>query len=457
MKKNLILLLFILLITTTLSSCADNATGIPYLTKDTPSSNKKHIQVLKQFYHENVICFENDDLTKSLYMYSSPVYIKNKDSYEICNNTIQTIVEADGRFAYQNSRNDIVSSLPEKLSSQNGFCIQFKNTKMQIFPQTDVSKDARKTNHINIFGKIAEHLYYENTFNSNYYIYINDFGVNTETVISNPNITALAYTIAIDNVELDTSCPDYILFRSVKEDDVKGIVYKPIIVEKGGNALNGAMSETCNMTVSNTGKGLYTITITLSKTFTENVAFPLTVSQSFHIYRPKQPDMAIYSNSNIGYYLNDKVIIGSDPIKGEGHLLVRFETLDLLNITSNDILSAEYIISEVSGTTQPATIAMYPVLSEWCSINTRWNTKPVYAKDFIQKVEVVKSGDYSFDVTELLKKWLENRGLEVEYIIRHGFVLVNETPKSPKLFATGDNGIFTSCLKIELKKDEARK
>ena len=117
-------------------------------------------------------------------------------------------------------------------------------------------------------------------------------------------------------------------------------------------------------------------------------------------------------------------------------------------------MSAEYILSEISNGEKEATIAMYPVLSEWCSLNTRWHNKPAYDIQNAYRITVDKSGDYSFDITGPLKNWIINKGKETDYIIRHGFVLVNETPDVPKLFATGDNGMFTSCLKIKLRKVE---
>ena len=436
-----------LLISLVSASCGTNE-SFEYLSKDFPAKSGSHKQVIQNFYHKNVIGFENSDQTEALYVFSSPVYINN-NTYQ---NKIQPITGGDNRFAYQNIGNDIISFLPDKLSSQSSFLIQSNNTEMELFPQSSESKDARQIKYINAFGKSAEHLYYENAFESNYYVFIDDFGIDTETVISNTKINTMEYIVEMDNVTVDTTCPDYVLFRSIYDESVKGIIYKPTIIENGKNVLDGVMTETCDISVNSAGEGRFTVTITLNDTFTEKAKYPLKINQSFHLYKPKEPDSAIYSDSSFNYYLNDKVVLGNDPQKGEGQLLVRFENLDFIDISPQDILSAEYIISEISGTSQSATIAMYPVVSEWCSLNVRWNVKPIYSRNYVQRITVNKRGDYHFDITELLQRWLENKGKEADYIIRNGLVLVNETPDIPKLFATGDNGVFTTCLKIKIRK-----
>lgn len=437
-----------------LNSCARTQNSV-FLTKDGLVSNIKHIQVTKKFYHENVIGFEKNDQTNLLYMFSSPIYIKNDKDYDIYSNALTPVTNVGKGYTFTNKLNDVKTYLPDTISAENGIRLEINHTKMDIFPLSEKSENAQKTTYTNIYGKNVEHILYKNAFGKNKcHILLDDFGVNTELVINDSEPIILRYIVAIENVKLDTTCPDYVLFRSVKNNEVKGVIYKPVIVEKGESVLSGVTTEKCAMDIIVAGKGLYQVSVKLDKKYMSNVKLPLKINQSFHLYKSKQPDSAIYSNSNAGYYLNDKVILGNDALKGEGELLVRFEALDLLSIDPQNIISAEYTISEISGTSGEATIALYPVLSEWCSLNTRWNTKPAYAKEFVKKTVVSKSGDYSFDITEPLKKWLENRGKEVDYIIRHGFVLVNETPGSPKLFATGDNGIFTSCLKINLKKSE---
>ena len=452
MKKQLSVIAVVCL-SLALASCDGKDTT--FLSRKTPLENGEHIGVEKNFIHENVLCMNNADQTKTLYLYSSPIYCKDEgqDEHVLINNALMQ--EEDGEGVYVKTLNDIQCRLPEKLASENPVILKQSYTEMAIYLQMDESRKAGKKTFTNMLGYTGEGLLYKKAFGNNEcYVMPDDFGVNMEINISDQNTTAVSYLVEMENVTLDTKCPDYVLLRGVKENDVKGIIYKPLVKDRDGTLLSAVDSKTCEMTVDEEEAGIYRVNITFNSEFLENAQYPLTVNGSLHLYKSKQPDSAIYSRSGRGYYLNDKVVLGNSQIRGEAHLLVRFEALDLIDIKAEDIISAEYILSEISGGEEDATIAVYPVTSDWCSINSRWNNKPRYDKENASRATVGKSGDYSFDITQSLKNWILNKGKETEYIIRHGFVLVNETPDVPKIFATGDNGMFTSCLKIKLRKVE---
>lgn len=213
--------------------------------------------------------------------------------------------------------------------------------------------------------------------------------------------------------------------------------------------LDSMTKSSFDMSIQKVDQTHYHLSIELPENLPEE-AYPLRINQSFHMYKAKQPDSAVYSWSDAGYYLNDKVVLGNSE-KGISEFNIRFEALDLLPIQSENILSATYTISEISGSTEPAIVTMYPIVSEWCSINTRWNNKPQKTEKYVHSLEITESGDYTFDITQLLRLWVSNKGQETDYIVRHGFVLVNETPGIPKVFATADNGTFTTCLIMHLK------
>lgn len=434
------------------SSCS-NTEAIAYLNKTMFLSSGEHDSVIQKFYHENAVCLTNMDSTRTMYLYSSPIYYQDsvQAQHTFIKNTLVQDRENGGTFT--NPSNDIQSQFPSTWSVEAPILIKKSYSKMAVYPITGMSRPCQKKTFTNVYGLDEEGLLYKQAFgNNDVYIAPDDFGINMEIVLQGEATSSIAFCIEMENVEADTTCPDYVLFRDVKEQEVKGVLYKPLVMEKGGNLIDSLSNDAYTFHITKTESNVFTIKIDLQKTFLEKATYPIKINGSLHMYKSKQPDSAIYSNSAQGYYLNDKVLLGNSPDKGEGQLLVRFEALDLIDLQAEEIISAEYMLSEISKGESTASIAMYPVLSEWCSLNTRWASKPVYDTQNAYRVSVTKSGDYSFDITEPLKKWIENRGKETEYIIRHGFVLVNETPENPKLFATGDNGMFTSCLKIKLRK-----
>ena len=451
MRKKLFALFGVYVVTVLiLTSCTNSRHNTVYLNKGEPyltvlqQQNKK---LVNQFYNENALLSHNADGTYDLTMFSSPVYIEEARTRNIIDNTIELMDNSP--FKYTNHRNDVKTCLPEQLSENQGILLSYKTKKLTIYPQTAESKKAKKDNHTDLYGQKSERLRYAHTFDQNdYTVLINDFGVNTEIEIQK-NVSALEYVLEIENVTADTSCPDYILFRHVKDKEAVAVIYKPVVKRKDESLAESLVKNTCEMYIVDEGQNRYRLTIALPKS-KEKQAYPLILNQSFHMYKSKQPDSAVYSLSNAGYYLNDKVVLGQSE-KGNSELNIRFEALDLVSIPPENILSATYTISEISGGTEPATIQMRPILSEWCSINTRWRNRPDKTLDYSQTVEVTQSGDYIFDVTEPLRLWMLNKGQETAYIIRHGFNLVNLTPQTPKVFATADNGTFTTCLTIHLK------
>ncbi len=455
MKKRLCVLISLMLgMYIILFGACTQSNEIKFLSKKSVLKNmvQNHNELISEFKHENVISFTNHK-NQIMHMFSSPAYIKtSNDTYDLVDNTpLLSVGEKSSEYKFSNTRNDIQSFLPNQFTNDAGILITKEHIALSIFPQTESSGKGKKKPYTNIYGLTDEYIKYSNMFgNNNYYVSIDDFGVNIE-LETKSKLSQLEYLLKIENVFIDDSCPDYVLFKDIKNKEVRGVIYKPVVSFKERSLTETQVQNDCSMVITEEAENTYSLRIALPEEILKATKSPIKINQSFHLYKSKQPDSAIYSNSNIGYYLNDKIILGNNQEKGEGQLLIRFEALDLIDIPLQDIVSAEYIVSEISGTKTSATIAMYPVISEWCSLNTRWSSKPQLADKYIQRVTVDKSGDYSFDITEPLKLWLKNKGGETEYIIRHGFTLINETPDVPKMFATGDNGMFTSCLRITLK------
>ncbi len=116
-----------------------------------------------------------------------------------------------------------------------------------------------------------------------------------EFLVPEYETTVLTYQIEMDNVELDTNCSDYVLFRDVKEKEVKGVLYLPVVMDCNGTIIDTIDNNACSMTVRKTAPGIFSVDIVLKKNFIETACYPLKVNGSIHLYKPKQPDSAIYS------------------------------------------------------------------------------------------------------------------------------------------------------------------
>jgi hypothetical protein len=144
-------------------------------------------------------------------------------------------------------------------------------------------------------------------------------------------------------------------------------------------------------------------------------------------------------------------LLGDSTLKGEGFALIRFETLDDLDIDPEKIISAAYTVRNLSNLDRESVLGLYAVTDWWCSINTRWETRPPYDKRPVGNATLQKAGDYSIDITPLLKEMIKNKGNEhAIYSVRNSFMIKVDTPNSNLVLSSGDGGLFSPFLEVML-------
>ncbi len=134
-----VLTAFLLLV---ISACG-NTEESAFLNKKTPLKAREHISIEKTFYNENAICLENTDSTKTLYLYSSPLYYQDdrKKEHVLIDNSLNDNEDNDAFF---NTFNDIQCFLPTSLSSKKPILLKKSYSEMKIYLQTKESKKGKK-------------------------------------------------------------------------------------------------------------------------------------------------------------------------------------------------------------------------------------------------------------------------------------------------------------------------
>ena len=264
-------------------------------------------------------------------------------------------------------------------------------------------------------------------------------GVNTETV------GTAQLEIKFNDLKYSRNSEDYMLFS--REDDVKAMVYASL----DGKAEVASKSDS-EYLVKFSGEG--------------------TLNQSINFYIPKQPDTCVYEriSEDSRYYLSPYSYFG-DEKRGNANAFVRFESLDWLDASADEIVSAKYVVQNLTTLKSSVKLSAYGVKSDWCSINTTWPTRPILDDKAFDTVSIKSAGEYKFDVTDLLKEMLQNRGEARKGVvpepglqgvtenspqvhsIRHGFALkVDGEIKERMAIASGDNGLFSLYLEIVVKR-----
>lgn len=447
LKIGRVLIIIYFCFSTTLSGCVDNTTECftdLILPNDKIISTQKHTELLSK--NKDRIEYLNEDGTRTIYLYSSPILTDNGN--EIDNSLIQTVENERAKqgFNYVTKENNIKTYFSDN-PCEDGFLITDGNTEMQVYIENDNKLD--QVQHVrdirNIHNQSIDAVQYYFPSYQNITAYSSRFGLSIEIDI-NPD-DYLNYIVDIKDCVAETNCPEYVIFRHKKSNTVAAIIYAPFARVESGIVLG-------KLEISELEEGSFLIissmdTNTLGQLGNEQIH----ICQSFDLYTSKQPDSTVYKNiETTNSYLSQFMFTGAKSSKGQSQTYVRFEALENIDIKANDIISAKYYVHSLVGTTSKTALCAYPVVDNWCSFTTDWTIKARVDKSEEIKPRALSSNDYEFDITEMLKIWMENRSVEkAAYSVRNGMVLIDANSKSNEVLASNDNGFYGTVLVLKIK------
>lgn len=399
-------------------------------------------QPCDDFHAENLQVFQREDGSKSLYLYSAAIE-------QTCNNIKESeeSYQADGTYFNKSFPKCLSESTPIEIGGSDNFAKIY-------LPGQKLS--GKLTDYRNAFGLDRQAVVYENAFGkgNDYICYPTSFGVNTEIVISKKTESnQYQINVQLPNFAPDTGSPDYILFKTALQNgDVKSILYTPLAVDANGK---WSYANSVKLIEKDSATNTYTVEYTVDQDFLqdESTKYPITLNQSVHLYKPKQPDTSAYENTGdeAGHYLSPYMLLGDSTIKGEGWTFIRYETLNNLPLDPEKIVSAKYVFHNLFDLQKEAKISAYAVTADWCSINTRWFNRPPFDEKPLSEVIIQKAGDYKLDVTALMKEMITNKNRKnAIYSVQNSFLIKSETQDINIIFASGDNGLFSPLLEIVL-------
>ena len=395
---------------------------------------------------ENTVSYNNVDGQLLVQMFSAPVEYSEIRMNQQDNGSFSGI----GRFTNLH--------LPASLSAESPMQIMTDSQFTHILPAGDGVCTPVQTEQTNVFGQKRQAVVYADFYGPGMdcSCYPTSFGINTElTLKEKPDSNTFRLRLNLPNLIPDTGSPDYILFKTALDNgQVRAILYSPLAVDKKDR---WNYENSVRLVEKDSDTGTYLVEYTISEEFLQDkeTKYPVTLHQSIHNYKSKQPDTSAYSETGdeAGHYLSPYILLGDSTSKGEGWTYVRYETLNQADIPTDKILSAKYVFRNLFDLDKEVTVGAYPVTADWCSINTRWFNRPPNDDTPVGTTVVKKRGDYEIDVTALLKEMIANKGRETaKYSVQNSFLIRCDTPGGNLLLASGDNGLFSPCLEILLEK-----
>jgi hypothetical protein len=391
--------------------------------------------------NENTLSYLDSNGNTLLFIYAAPV--------ESSGNQI-----VDTGEKYISYGDYFTKTFPYKLSSNSPIIIQTTDNYIKVFPDDDNEYIGTLSIQTNVFGLQTQAIVYSDVFGKgiNYICYPTAFGINTEIVTNGTFDTSniLKLKISMPECVPDITSPDYIAFKSQdKQAKVNALVYTPLVATSDGSFI---YNNSATISEKDSLQNTYTIEYAVNSQNSNDVCV---LNQSIHLYKAKQPDSPIYSDTKpeCGHYLSPYLLLGNSTIKGDSLSLIRFEVLESLNIDPNQIISAKYIFRNLHDIRGGAKISAYAVTDTWCSINTRWNSLPRFDATPVATTYIEKAGEYSLDISALIIEMLKSQGTHPLYSFEKGFLISSNYANGNIFLASGDMGIYSPVLVLTIKND----
>jgi len=448
MKKSIIPILSFVLLACLITSC-EAYKGDDYRTQAYPLSAeqiaREKLMLNNDYNFENVLAHTLPSGETRLTIFSAPV--------ENSKNIILPLKNSE----YTGMESYVKKQLPEIWSSENPIRISDIGNFLELYPADEGKYTAVQKKSVNAFGQSRDAVIYKDVFGleNDLTCYLTSFGINTEIVLNKiPPQNTFEFQVKLYNSVADPESPDYTLFRTLvngeEVGDAKRLIYTPLVVDR--NKKWNFTNQT-QVTQSADDENMYTVKFIIDENFLQDKAtqYPVTLNQSFYLNKPKQPDTSAYKNTGdtLRHYLSPYLLLGDSGLKGEGWTYIRYETLNLMNIPEDKIVSAKYVFRNLFDLPGEALIGAYAVTSEWCSINTRWINRPDFDEKPVSQTVVKKAGNYELDITLLFREMIKSKqNPSPMYTVSRGFMIRCDTPVSDLILASGDNGLFSPCLEV---------
>ena len=396
-----------------------------------------HVSLAYEYMNEASIAYNNEDGSKTLYVFSQSVnYIDEHMKWSFIDTGIKEVDEtrmANMGYQYTIEASDIKTYYPENLSPDLGVSLQ--KQLYQFGAVGDHNYAAEIVQKENFIQENREMIAYKGAVEgSDLFVYPSTLGTNAEIQIAQPfakNQFQLWLEVE-ENMDVVKQPGGYLTIEARNNDEttIVGVIQKPLLKSAEGKY----SYDSAIRSVRKTDHNRYVITFTINDEFNSSGT---NVFLAFEVRREKQPDNCLYSKKLqlTHAYLANYSVIGNSSEYGIGRLMLRY-VFSSLNIESDAINSATYKIYALNNV--DAEIELRPVLEDWCSITGNWNNN-YKTGEAISKFNF-QDHIWTFDITGSVKEWfadeteqLEHNGLQLKY--------VNESDQS-SIVLSNDNSLF---------------
>ena len=365
--------------------------------------------------YKNTIGYNNQDGTKTVYIYSTDVRYRDKNGVLRDKDTsivsTQDTLKKQG-YSYQTKANNINTYFPDALQDK-GIKVAYKQNSITLKPYSangneQNTMDDSKAIYTGVYGKDDKLVYTPILDGLRSDIIVNDATVNEFSFISDFG----SYVPELQNGEivLQSNEESQLVLKTLQATDAEG-----------------SISDQVALSLKSQEDGTYLTTLAVDDAFLESsdTVYPVTVSATLTMSTTSSSGIttaSVYEDSPTSNYGSETYNgVGVNSTRGNAYTYVKFNLSALSNIRYDNILSAHYDTYELTGSFAYTAVESYIAASTWSESTITWQNKPDYYSD--EKVSTVNIGisvgtdtsePYSMYITSAVQAWrqgLPNNGL----------------------------------------------
>lgn len=414
--------------------------------------NKGHKNVIDEYTTDVSIAFNNNDGTKTLYVYASPIrFLNSNGQYSIIDTRLANVIDASKRekgYIYMIANSDIKSFYPKEISNTRGILIE-KNNSFEFGTLNSDKVLGWYENGRNFIGEEKNMVSYKNLFNSgaDLNLYPSSLGTNCEISIEeklDKSKLEFWFRVSGDNIRVQKEPGGYITMNIYKLDEngnktseILAVIQKPLLKDSSGE-----IYDEIELELFPQGDNLYKLKFESNQQIYRKGT---RIFFALEMLRDKQPDNALYSKlPDLEYaYLRNYSVIGNSDKYGIGRLLIRYKLVNLFNLKSSQIKTANYYIYSL--TKFDDKLEMRSVLEDWCSLTGNWNKNYKIGKQ--ASIENINRNELKFNITEEVKKWCDDPNGQMEH---NGVMLKSITEKKGEknVILSNDNTLYRNVTEV---------
>lgn len=414
--------------------------------------DKGHVSICEEYLTKDSIGYNNNDGTKTLYIYASQINLQKGNDFTQIDTRIKNTTDSifrNNNYIYTVCNNDIKSYYNRDFNDIHGVLLKKGNSYFEITKNHNNSL-AEYKECPNFIGEKKYMITYDKVIsNAILKFYPSRIGSNCEIDYQklNQNKFDLNLTVSEPDIKLNKEKGGYIILTKNTKDknekastEIIGVIQKPLIKNK-----ENGVSYKNNIEYQKISDNQYKLTFELDNKYVGDEAL---VYISFEMRREKQPDNAIYSKlpNLTNAYLCNYSVIGNNEDYGIGRQLIRYNFVKFFGLHSKQIKKANYYLYSL--TNNKDQFELLTVLEDWCSITGNWNNN--YKTGSITSMFDLHSKEMNFNITKEVKKWCNADDGQMEH---NGVMLksITEMEGVYNIILSNDNALFKNKTEIIIK------